>query len=946
MGIKPLFSLALASVLILPAGAQAAVFLNEVYINPPGTSDDGREFIELLGTPGMKLDGYAIAILNGTLAKFYPLGSIPPIPATHPEINEFYSLDGLALGPNGILVIGVQSGALFWYPTLLDDSNFARWTTLWNGGLDNPGQLHNDGSFTMLLVRNRPGYTEANPPGGAPDPDDPDMRWCKDIAQDAELITPVVDPRTTECVYTPNDANCPDDGFFCNGTEFCDAVAGCVSSGDPCLPDKVCNEVTDTCDDCSTNGDCDDGVACTDDTCPAGSCVNTPNDANCPDDGFFCNGTEFCDAALVCSSTGNPCPPDKVCNDGTDTCDDCSTSGDCDDGVGCTDDMCSAGSCVYTPNHNNCPDDGFFCNGDEICDAVDDCVSTGSPCLPGEICNETTDTCDECEVSADCDDQVGCTDDTCQLVIADQWGDGELDLGQPDGLGGDTRDMVGLAGDITDDLELVDEVSFEDGRGWEYEVDGRHVDEGSTAPGLPRRHVHALDDPGGFNPDALSRVDYRTKGDGWPPATGGTGELPGGNNWQDTGTEQWIRGEGAVGTGGQGAVPQFFYVNDANTNGDAVQPYQTNVPLWLDDFSPPDYDFSTNSTYQIMASRINPLAVPFIPGDCDRDGDCDTDDIAKLAAVFGDDDWIFSNAYALAPEGDDGDPATQTRPWDVDATGDNGIEASDLQWTLNFQGDTTGQIVGIQYDSTTPAASGVILNPNTGVECTVTISLVNIPSGRTLTTLLVGDIVEVWVKGQVTAGANTTPGEKNGLMQFVHDVGISAPGVIKVNSIWRQIFSVTRESLQTLQGTDGDRGMDLVNGYATAFNLGTTVPATLYKVTLEAVGWGAADISLSPAAAAKFAASTPHGLKVGHTDSNGDPASSVYPAPLSAASAFRGDLDRDGDLDLDDWDLMEPCLTGPGGGILPGCDGADLDADDDSDLDDFSLFQLNFTGPG
>ena len=146
----------LVCMLILLPPAQATVFLNEVYINPPGTSDDGREFIELLGTPGRSLDGYAIAIINGTESKFYPLGSIPPVPIPYPEIDAFFSLDGLTLGANGILVLGIQSGTELWYPALLEDSDFARWTTLWNGGLDAPGQLGNNGSNTIMLIRNRP----------------------------------------------------------------------------------------------------------------------------------------------------------------------------------------------------------------------------------------------------------------------------------------------------------------------------------------------------------------------------------------------------------------------------------------------------------------------------------------------------------------------------------------------------------------------------------------------------------------------------------------------------------------------------------------------------------------------------------------------------------------------------------------------------------------------
>ncbi len=196
------------------------------------------------------------------------------------------------------------------------------------------------------------------------------------------------------CVYTPDDGNCPDDGLFCNGTEFCDAVAGCSHTGDPCPPSEVCIEDTDTCGECLEDGDCDDGVACTDDTCVGGSCVFTANDANCPDDGLFCNGREFCDAVADCDHTGDPCAPAQVCDEDTDTCEDCLADGDCDDGVACTDDTCDEGSCVFTPNDANCPDDGLFCNGAEFCEAVGDCSHAGDPCQIGETCDETADACE------------------------------------------------------------------------------------------------------------------------------------------------------------------------------------------------------------------------------------------------------------------------------------------------------------------------------------------------------------------------------------------------------------------------------------------------------------------------------------------------------------------------------------------------------------------------
>ena len=43
---------------------------------------------------------------------------------------------------------------------------------------------------------------------------------------------------------------------------------------------------------------------------------------------------------------------------------------------------------------------------------------------------------------------------------------------------------------------------------------------------------------------------------------GGQGEMSNGNNWPDTTTEQWTRGEAAVGTAAQGHVLQYFYDNE------------------------------------------------------------------------------------------------------------------------------------------------------------------------------------------------------------------------------------------------------------------------------------------------------------------------------------------------------------------------------------------------
>lgn len=637
------------------ATASADVMINEVFINPPGsTADETREYVELMGTPNMKLDGYAVAFLNGGQQKYYPLGTLlsgrPTVPPynTLQEVDEFFSLDGLRLGKNGLLVIGI--GAIGNYPSMLSDTNFAQWTTIWNGGLDVTGKLDNDGSRTVLLLRNRPGKTQADPnnAGG--------LRWGKDIVQDDEAITPVTDP----------------------------------------------------------------------------------------------------------------------------------------------------------------------------------------------------------------------SDNTQK----DQWGNGTLDNGTgTNPLGQPCLDLKGESTlPITDDLEVVDEVSFEHDQGWEYDTSGRRADIGSNNADLKDRRVHNLGDPGGFNADSLSRVDYRTKGPGWAPVAGATGEMQNGNNWQDTATEQWVRGESVQGGGGI-----YFYsivANPANT----LQGYDTNVPTWLNDGSAPDFDFGTANTFQIAAGQVNLFEKAYNPGDVDRDGSCDASDIAMIASVFGNDTWIYSNSYS---PNNALDPATETTPWSVDGTGDNGAECSDLQWVLNFQGNSSGHVNGVSYDASGAASDGVTLNSNAGVGLTFT-SSASSPSGHALNNLSVGDTVDLTVQGRVSGGANSAAGQQNGIMQYIHDLTLSTGGVLKVTGVTALgSFSKTRSLLETLQGVSGDLGVKQVNGYTTSFVQGIGSASDLYKVTLVAVGLGSTNIGVVKATEPKFVASTPQGAKVGHTDHNGDPASSVYPSAVA-----------------------------------------------------------------
>jgi len=265
---------------------------------------------------------------------------------------------------------------------------------------------------------------------------------------------------TATCDHTGSDAACSDD-LFCNGIETCDAIDDCQSGTPPNCDDAVsctndsCNETTDLCDhtpddatcsdgqfcngvetcdvryDCQagTPPTCNDGVACTIDSCNEGtdSCGHQPDDTYC-NDGRFCNGQETCDASADCQSGTPPACDDGVactvdsCDQGTDTCthmpndaacddevfcngvetcdsfDDCQagTPPDCTDGIGCTIDRCDSGldTCVHSPDDSSC-DDGLFCNGVERCDLVDDCAPGTAVQCPPDGFNCSTDTCDE-----------------------------------------------------------------------------------------------------------------------------------------------------------------------------------------------------------------------------------------------------------------------------------------------------------------------------------------------------------------------------------------------------------------------------------------------------------------------------------------------------------------------------------------------------------------------
>ncbi|MHC4836842.1 MAG: hypothetical protein ACYTF3_01455 [Planctomycetota bacterium] len=260
--------------------------------------------------------------------------------------------------------------------------------------------------------------------------------------------------------HVPNDAAC-DDGLFCNGSELCSEVEGCIAGEPPVVNDGVgctadrCSEVErrvihvpddGACDDglfcngaevCDPVDDCqpgaldalDDGVGCTVDECDEelDRVTHRADDGAC-DDGLFCNGAEICS-------------PQQDCQPGTPP--------EVDDRVACTTDRCDEDLdlVVHDPDDGRC-DDGAFCNGAEICDPELDCqpgrrpqVNDGVGCTM-DSCDEENDVvvnlplaerCDDgqfcngaevCDAELDCqqgsppnlEDGVGCTVGRCDEV--------------------------------------------------------------------------------------------------------------------------------------------------------------------------------------------------------------------------------------------------------------------------------------------------------------------------------------------------------------------------------------------------------------------------------------------------------------------------------------------------------------------------------------------------
>jgi hypothetical protein len=196
----------------------------------------------------------------------------------------------------------------------------------------------------------------------------------------------------------------------CNSDEECDDAAYCNGV-------EVCSNGTCTA---GTSVACDDGVACTADSCDEAtdSCVATPQNSACSD-GQACNGAEICDMVTGCGP-GTPldCDDSSVCT--TDACD--QVLGCTHTPIGCSDgNSCTADACDPVTGCENPPldcDDGNACTTDG-CNTDVGCMNTSITCNDNDAC--TVDSCDPATgcvtTPLSCDDNNECTTDSCDPVM-------------------------------------------------------------------------------------------------------------------------------------------------------------------------------------------------------------------------------------------------------------------------------------------------------------------------------------------------------------------------------------------------------------------------------------------------------------------------------------------------------------------------------------------------
>ena len=236
------------------------------------------------------------------------------------------------------------------------------------------------------------------------------------------------------CVHAASDGKC-DDGNACTGGDHC-AGGLCTGATVSCDDNNICT--TDSCDPeqgCAHAGAdvaCSDNNPCTaNDNCSGGQCA--PGTAVTCDDGIACTA-DSCDPALGCvhmataatCTDGNACTTGDACVGGT-----CQPSGNlaCNDGNACTNDSCAFDTgCVY----GNADD--ALCNDGNACTAGDICTSGECLGTPSVVCTNS----DQCHDAGTCNPASGACEGTGASSAVEQAqlvGDGSLGFDFTNGIG-------------------------------------------------------------------------------------------------------------------------------------------------------------------------------------------------------------------------------------------------------------------------------------------------------------------------------------------------------------------------------------------------------------------------------------------------------------------------------------------------------------------------------
>ena len=213
-------------------------------------------------------------------------------------------------------------------------------------------------------------------------------------------VVEVCDGADNDCDGQTDEAAC-DDGKACT-KDTCKGAEGCeykVADGDPCDADGSVCTIGDACKVgvCEPGKalDCDDKNPCTKDSCDlAKGCTQVTFDGlPCDADGTACTQGDVClgsacqKGKVVACDDGNPCTED-VCDSKSGQCQSkpIDDGVPCDDGTKCTNkDACAQGICKGKAV--NC-DDGNPCT-DDVCDAKTGCGPTpltGAPCSDDNPC--------------------------------------------------------------------------------------------------------------------------------------------------------------------------------------------------------------------------------------------------------------------------------------------------------------------------------------------------------------------------------------------------------------------------------------------------------------------------------------------------------------------------------------------------------------------------------